>query len=103
MRMDRDLTHSKLISPSSIIWAVKFCSWEDYRRSFCPDVNERRCMVTSNKSRSSPVWGNFEGKGLPTVSCARTAEPIEMPFWTWTAVGPRKRVLDMGCTATWRT
>jgi len=28
------------------------------------------------------------------VSCAKMAEPIEMPFGTWTWVGPTKHVLD---------
>jgi len=27
------------------------------------------------------------------VSCAKTAEPIEMPFGIWIWVGPRKHVL----------
>jgi len=27
------------------------------------------------------------------VSCAKAAEPIEMPFGTWTQVGTRKHVL----------
>jgi len=30
------------------------------------------------------------------VNCAKTAEPIEMPFWVWTRVGQRKQVLDEG-------
>jgi len=28
------------------------------------------------------------------VSCAKTAEPIEMPFGLWAWIGPRNRVLD---------
>jgi len=45
--------------------------------------------------------GNFEGKGQPPVKyrtlcvaviCAKTAEPIEMPFGIWTQVGPRNHV-----------
>jgi len=28
------------------------------------------------------------------MSCAKTAEPIEMPFGIWTRMGPRKYVLD---------
>jgi len=28
------------------------------------------------------------------VSCAKTAEPMEMPLWKWIWVGPRKHVLD---------
>ena len=28
------------------------------------------------------------------MSCAKTAELIEMPFGVWTQVGPRKHVLD---------
>ena len=30
------------------------------------------------------------------VSCAKTAEPIEMRFRLWTRMGPRKHVLDGG-------
>ena len=32
--------------------------------------------------------------GHSTVSCAKTAEPIDMSFWTKTWVGPRNHVLD---------
>ena len=45
--------------------------------------------------------GNFEGKGHPIVKyrdttgiCAKTAEPIEMPFGLWTWMGPRNYALD---------
>jgi len=34
------------------------------------------------------------------VSCAKTADPIEMPFAVWTRVCPREHVLDGG--AHWR-
>jgi len=34
------------------------------------------------------------------VSCAKTAEPIEMSFGIWTPVGARKHVLGAG--AYWR-
>jgi len=44
--------------------------------------------------------GNFVGKSIPRhlrrhppVSCAKTAEPIEMPFGSRTRLGPRKHVL----------
>ena len=54
------------------------------------------------RSRSPMRKGNFEGKGAahckvqrpPVVSCAKTAEPIEMPFEMLSGVGPRKHVLD---------
>jgi len=46
--------------------------------------------------------GNFEGEGAShckvqgrsAVSCAKTAEPIEMPFGLWARMGPRNHVLD---------
>jgi len=46
--------------------------------------------------------GNFEGGiGRPIVKygdtavvCAKTAEPIEMPFGLWARMGRRNRVLD---------
>ena len=34
------------------------------------------------------------------VSCAKTAEPIKMPFGSVESVGPRKHVLD-GSTSVW--
>jgi len=34
--------------------------------------------------------------GHSTVRCAKTAEPIDMPFWMKTRVGPRYHVLDRG-------
>jgi len=34
------------------------------------------------------------------VSCAKTAEAIKMPFWTWIQMGPRKHKLHGG--AHWR-
>jgi len=47
--------------------------------------------------------GNFWGKGahyevygLSAVSCAKTAELIEMLFGLWTRVDPKKCVLDEG-------
>ena len=30
------------------------------------------------------------------MSCSKTAEPTEMPFWIWTRVGPRSRVFGGG-------
>jgi len=40
--------------------------------------------------------GNFEGKaahckvqGHSAVNCAKTAEPIKMPFGLWALMGPR--------------
>ena len=47
--------------------------------------------------------GNFEGKAMPRharrhsdVNCAKTAEPIEIPFGLRTLVGIRKHVLARG-------
>jgi len=34
------------------------------------------------------------GRSVMTVSPAKVAEPIEMPFGTWTHVGPMNHVLD---------
>jgi len=45
---------------------------------------------------------NFEGGGaahckrLSAVICAKTAEPIEMPFGSWAGIGPRNHVVDGG-------
>ena len=56
--------------------------------------------------------GNFEALeeaaycklyGFSAVTCAKTAEPIEIPFGLWTRVGPRKHVLGGAhIGATWR-
>ena len=35
-----------------------------------------------------------EVEGHSTVICAKTAEPIEMPFGLWAWMGPRNDVLD---------
>ena len=48
--------------------------------------------------------GNFEGgrashckvQGHSAVICAKTAEPIEMPFGLWAQMGLRNHVLDGG-------
>ena len=34
------------------------------------------------------------------MSCAKTAEPIKMPFWLWTLIGPKNHLL-LGCWACW--
>jgi len=37
------------------------------------------------------------------MSCAKTAEPVDMSFGMWTRVGPRKHVLDwVDIGVTWR-
>jgi len=45
-------------------------------------------------------WGSIAAHckvmGHSTVSCAKTAEPIDMPFWIKILVGPRNHVLDGG-------
>jgi len=48
-----------------------------------------------DRLRSPMRGGNFEGRKA-AMSCAKTAEPIEMPFGIWTRVGPRKHVLGGG-------
>jgi len=54
--------------------------------------------------------GNYKGgKGWPivkysdsVVSCAKVAEPVEIPFGLWAPVGQRKHVLGgMHTAATW--
>jgi len=42
------------------------------------------------------VAGHCKVMGHSTVSCARTAEPIDMTFWSKTRVGPKNHVLDWG-------
>jgi len=63
-------------------------------------VDTRNHVLDGGSDRPWEV-GNFEGKGMPrhlrrhsAVSCAKTVEPIEMPFGLWTGIGARKHVLD---------
>jgi len=42
------------------------------------------------------VTDGIVGRSLKIVNPAKMAEPIEMPFWLWTVVGPRNHVLDGG-------
>ena len=51
--------------------------------------------------------GNFKGEGWPivkymdtVVTCAKTAEPIEMPFGLCARTGPRNQEFDGGCAET---
>ena len=37
---------------------------------------------------------HYKVKGLSALSCAKTAEPIDVPFGMWTRMGARKHVLD---------
>jgi len=53
--------------------------------------------------------GNFVGKGRPfmkythsAVICAKTAEPIEMPFRLWAQNGRRNHVLHGGPDPAWK-
>ena len=54
--------------------------------------------------------GNFWGKDMPrhaqrhsAMSCAKMGKPIEMPFWLWTQMGPRKHILGgVHTVATWQ-
>jgi len=47
------------------------------------------------------AWSVCQSIGLSrSQTLPKTAEPIEMPFGTWTRVDPRKHVLDRG--ARWR-
>jgi len=52
------------------------------------------------------LWGgaaNLKVYGPSAVICAKTAEPIEMPFGMWTWVGPIKeaRIMEVHIGATW--
>jgi len=50
------------------------------------------------KGKGRGIWRNvaahFKEEGHSTVSCAKTAEPIEIPFWMKTWVDRRNHVLD---------
>jgi len=42
------------------------------------------------------ITDGIDGRSLKIVSRGEMAEPIEMPFWLWTLMGPRNHVLDGG-------
>jgi len=46
--------------------------------------------------RPSSVVCRSIGRSVTLVSPAKTASPIEMPFWLRTRMGPRNHVLDGG-------
>jgi len=41
------------------------------------------------------------GLSLTVVSCAKTAEPTEMPFGLWAWMGPQNHILDGGSDSPW--
>ena len=57
-------------------------------------------MGTRSLKGKGQCWGDVAVRckvmGHSTVCCAKTAEPIDMPFWLKTQVGPRSHVLDRG-------
>jgi len=68
-----------------------------------------RNHVVLDGGRDPHAKGQFCGvKGWPIVgpsdvSCAKTAEPVKMPFGVWNRMGPKKHVLDGGHIGTiWR-
>ena len=53
--------------------------------------------------------GNFRGKDIPgharrqsSVSCAKTAELIEMQFWMLSGIGPGNQWIGVHIGTTWR-
>ena len=60
-------------------------------------------MDTGRPRGPDPLWEGaiLRGKGRPivkyrdiAVSCAKTAEPIKIPFGLWARIGPMNHVLD---------
>jgi len=72
-------------------------------------VGPRNHVLDGGSHRPMPR-AIFRGKDMPgnarwhrAMSCAKMAEPIEIPFGLWTRVGPRQPVLGAVHTgATWR-
>jgi len=59
----------------------------------------RKALLHGVQNPDPHANGQFWGKVTPghaqqhsAVSCAKMAEPVEMPFGLWTLVGPRKHV-----------
>jgi len=44
---------------------------------------------------------HYKAEGHSVVICAKTAEPIEMPFGLWVRIGPRNHVLYGGLDPPW--
>ena len=76
-------------------WLCALYKCLSYLAASLYDVDAAHCYW-----QSSMVCLSFVCLSVTVVSRAKTAEPIKMPFWMWTWMGPRKRVLDWG--APWR-
>jgi len=53
-----------------------------------------KVVILSGKSGSPLQRRQRTRRTLCRISCAKTTEPIEMPFGTWIQVGPENHVLD---------
>ena len=90
-----------LLSPwyargQQIVWLIRPTHVTDPRDLHAHVIRPHRLPEMSHAARSLCLYVSFCVLDLGTrVSCAKTAEPIEMPFWgTLTRVGPRNRALD---------
>jgi len=75
---------------------VSFCIYStEHSRYACLWLVGARCL---HCCRELLVFEGGNGqifvKHRDSFRCAKTAEPVEMPFEMWTRVGPRKHVLD---------
>ena len=59
-----------------------------------PAVTERKCAAHYYSRRGVVRLSVSRSLLIATVSLAKTAEPIEIPFGAWTRVDPRNHALD---------
>jgi len=74
------------------VWVVDSGGPKEPRIWWGPDPPCKRAILRGKEAAHCKVEGPSQ------VSCAKTAEPIEMPFGMWTRVGPRKHALEWRCT-----
>jgi len=90
----------------SVCWSVMIVSpaktTESIEMPFGCGLGWAQGILYLMVSRSSHTKGQFRGEGTAhcklqghsVVSCAKMADPIEMPFVVWTWVGVSKHVSD---------
>jgi len=75
-----------------VVWVVDSGGLKEPCIRWGADPPCKRAILRGKEAAHTKV------EGPSPVSCAKTAEPIEMPFGMWTRVGPRKHALEWGCT-----
>jgi len=83
----------------SVCWSWSLQQWLNWSSVTWAGRGTMYYMEVQIPQCKGAIWGgkrtaHCEVWGLSAVSPAKTAEPIDMPFWVWTRVGPGNHVLD---------